>query len=75
MGKLIGADKGHADVDELIGPGTGQAVVGGLISPDTGQADVGGLISAIVGPHANPMVTLAYAGTTEVLIELALIIR
>ena len=67
MGGLIGADTGQADVCGLIGADIVQADVGGLIVADTGQADVGGLIGAIVGTPAKPMVTLAYARTTEVL--------
>ena len=75
VGGLIGADTGQADVGGLIGADIVQADVGGLIGADTGQADVVGLIGAIFGPPEKPMVTLVYAGTTEVLMELTLIIR
>ena len=51
------------------------AYVGGLIGADKGQADVGGLIGVVVGPPVNPMVTLEYSGTAEVLMGLTLIIR
>ena len=75
VGGLIVADTGQADVGGLIGADKNQADVGGLIGADTGQLDVGELIGAIVGPRANPIVTLAYAETAEVLVELTLIIR